>query len=168
MKRYQPLKDVVELIALCDINQPDKDEMFNILDQNTNNFYPETANEEGVARWEQMLGITPDGTLKERKFKLKSVINNYAPYTERRIKSMINTLIGEDKYTFDLNGYELEVRLQLGTKNNLKAVDELLNNTLPAHIQYLASLQYNSYSMLNYTHSDLGTMTHEDIKAGIL
>lgn len=168
MINYLPFKDVVELRALCEINQPDKDEMGERLIQDTDNIYPATADEMGVARWEKMLNITPDGTLKERKFKLKSVINNYAPYTERRIKGMIDNLIGVDKYTFDLNGYDLEVRLQLGTKSNLKAVDELLNNTLPAHIQYLASLQYNSYSMLNYTHSDLGTMTHEQIKAGIL
>lgn len=169
MKHYTPFKDVAEFNALCDINQVDKDEIKLILEQINDNFYPANADEEGVARWEKITGVKAEGTLNERKFKLKSVVNNHAPYTERRIKGMINNLVGEGNYTFNLTGLSLEVRLQLGTKSNLKTVEELLNNTLPAHLSYLASLQYNSNSMLmGMTHAQLSTMTHTHLKEGIL
>ena len=53
MINYLPFKDVVELRALCEINQPDKDEMGERLIQDTDNIYPATADEMGVARWEK-------------------------------------------------------------------------------------------------------------------
>lgn len=171
MINYLPpkLREYAEFNALCDMDESDRIKAS--FEQDTNNFYPlaEYVDNEGLERWEKITGITAEGNIKERQFNLKTVINNHAPYTERRIKGMINNLIGEGNHTFNMAGFTLTVKLSLGTKSNLKAVDMLLNNTLPAHIAYEASLQYNTNGDLStFTHSQLNTYTHQSLAEDII
>ncbi|MEG2597447.1 MAG: putative phage tail protein, partial [Oscillospiraceae bacterium] len=67
--------------------------------------FVETATENGVSRWEQMLNIAakPSDTLAERKFKILSLLSAQLPFTISSLQEQLKNLCGENGYRLSVN-----------------------------------------------------------------
>lgn len=130
------------------------------------------ATENGVNRWESMLGITPKAifTLDERKFQILAHLNKQLPYTLEALNYALTTLCGQDGYRLKLvpDKYELTVKLALKNENNMDAVRDLLENMVPANI--ICSIQmFNTQDILvDFTHGQLKNWTHDGLRKEVL
>ena len=133
-----------------------------------NQFLP-SADEWGISRWENILGISPKGTqsLEERRFTVLSRINEQLPYTVTQLRNMLGNLCGKGNFSVEIpeNSYQLVVRVWLEAKDNLQAVDALLRRVAPENLVIDLSLLYNTHAALApYTHAQLASYTHQGLK----
>lgn len=114
------------------------------------------ATENGVSRWESMLGISPKGTdtLDERKFRILSKLNQELPYTMRKLEQVLTTLCGPDGYSIELNAveYEIEVKLGLANHNNYGEVERTLKAMIPANLTQVVTLLFNTWEAVKSEH----------------
>ena len=132
----------------------------------------QNATENGVKRWEKILGITPKGTytLDERRFNVLARMNEQLPYTMKQLHSSLTSLCGEEGYSLKLNAdaYELIIKLALANENNIEAVESLLYKMLPANIVKNV-MMFNTYTILaDFTHEQLAAYTHKGVREEIL
>jgi hypothetical protein len=127
------------------------------------------ATENGVSRWEKILGIVPKATetLESRKFTILTRTSEQPPFTLTALEKQLETLCGAGNYevTRDVSAKILYVRVALAAKSNFNDVGVLLERIVPANMLIDLSLKYNQHErMTSYTHEALQSMTHEDIR----
>lgn len=137
------------------------------------NFFILSLNEYGCSRWEKILKIKVNDsyTLEDRRFNILTKLIGLRPYTKKKLKYLLDALVGEGNYTSNIDNREkiLEVNLGLAAKNQMRALEELLDNILPANMVIKTSLKYNKHEMLTkYTHQQLEKATHEQLREEVL
>lgn len=130
------------------------------------------ATENGVKRWEHILNITPKGTytLDERKFNILTRLNEQLPFTINTLQTSLESLCGADGYALklDTDDYHLIVKLALNNENNIEAVSVLLDKIVPANI-VKQIVTFNTHRILKeFTHGQLTTLTHKEVREEIL
>ncbi len=128
-----------------------------------------TATENGISRWENILGILPKATLSldDRRFAILSRLSQELPYSMGMLRRQMDALCGEGKYTLELRNkvYTLIVRIALVSRNSYDNVDSLLKRIVPANMIIDLSLLYNRHVMLKIcTHGQLKQYTHYGIR----
>ena len=161
-----------EIKAIMNAEQVETDTAWIGTENVLNDQFIQDATQNGVARYEKILGITPKSTytLDERKFNILAAMNVQLPYTVESLQSSLESLCGADGYTlvFDTDSYHMAVKLALNNANNLEAVKELLCNIIPANIVTDVGL-FNQYMVLGgYTHEQLATYTHQGVREEML
>lgn len=169
----QVLKEVRELKAITEAEQPEIADLWTALENALNDQFIEDATENGVNRLESILDIVPKATdtLDERKFKILTRFNEQLPYTFRTLEERLITLCGSDGFTMELfnTTYTLKVRLELVVKDHQDAVDSLLKRITPANLIIDLDLNYNQHSTLaNFTHSQISVYTHDQLRNEVL
>lgn len=137
-----------------------------------NDQYIQNATENGISRYEKILGITPKGTytLDDRRFNVLARMNEQLPYTLESLKNSLTSLCGKGGYSIrlDADKYELTVKLALANENSVAAVNLLLDKMLPANIVKKVML-FNTYAILgDFTHEQLSEYTHNELRTEIL
>lgn len=130
------------------------------------------ATENGVKRWEKIVGIIPKDTetLDERKLNVLARLNLRLPYTLRTLTEMLNVLCGADGYTLkvDENNYLLIIKLALSNEHNFSAVENLIRRVVPANLITKVGM-FNTHGILSdFTHGQLSAYTHTEIRKEIL
>jgi len=122
----------------------------------------------GIERWENILKLEHKGSVADRRLHIKSKVNQDGNYTFAKLKETLNTLCGgEDEYICELNAeeYKLIVKIQLTSMNMFDSVRELLNKVTPANLIIDLSLLYNQHqNFTTYTHSQLASFTHDELR----
>ena len=100
------------------------------IDRTLANMFIETADEYGIKRFEDMMGIYPEEgiTLDTRRFNVLNKWNNKVPYTEKELYNKLFSLCGSDKnfsITEHYDEYMIEITASIGVKG---AFDEVLNS----------------------------------------
>lgn len=170
----QFMKNYKETVAALEAENPE----FKILWEETNkvlyNHFITTADEYGISRFEEMLGITPnaDDTLEFRRAIVKSVWCSQIPYTENGLKDKLKILCGDSEnfvYEYDNNAYLLKIKLALSKKSMVNEVLNILNKMVPYNIQLNIELLYNTHKILSaYTHKDLKKYTYGELRDEVL
>lgn len=135
--RYINLKELLplylqaykELAAPMDAETPE----FQIIEAEHNriiaNRYIVTCDEEGIVRYEQLMGIQPkaDDTLEDRIFRCITKWNVCLPYNYAFLDQKLRELCGAE-YTLDLDiaGQTVTVKVGLAQKNQYDVVAEML------------------------------------------
>ena len=161
-----------EIKAIMNTEQVGFDNVWISSDEVMNNQFVTQATEGGVARYEQILGITPKATytLEERKFQVLARMNEQLPYTMKQLHSSLGSLCGEDGYTLklDYDTYTLGVKLGLANENNVQAVVELLDKMTPANIVKKVMLFNTHLILADFTHEQLAAFTHKELREAVL
>lgn len=109
------------------------------LDRKIANDYFETADEDGIARFEKLLGITPSASdsLEVRRLRVKTQWLNMIPYTMNTLRRKLDELVGKQgyalhedqlkQYIFGLDIYDKDDAL-------CDLIVEILNEWLPANL----------------------------------
>ena len=126
------------------------------------------ADEYACSRWEAMLGIVPsqDATLEERQFVIYVKMFQVAPYSIRKLQSILDGLLGEGESAIvrDVGNQTLNVTLDLSSRFKSAAIEELLDNIVPANMILNTSIAYTTYdNMANHAHEELSDYTHDEI-----
>lgn len=161
-----------EVAAIMNTEQQEFDLAWQNAENTLADQFVTTATVNGVKRWEKIFGIIPKASdaLEERRFVILSKMNEQPPYTMEALKSVLNTLCGEDGYSIHLNTdkYELTVKLALSNEKNYATVMDLLDRILPANLVRKISM-YNTYSILSeFTHKQLANYTHDELRKDVI
>lgn len=175
LTRYLPdvLKDVKEMRAIMEAETPEIRAIWAACEDCMNDQFIAEATENGVARREKILGITPytTDTLDDRKFRLLAKYNEDTPYTRNRLKNMLTSLCGSDGYyvTFLTNSFTVNVKVALAVKKQKDVIEELLERELPYNMVFSVELLYNTWAqVIPYTWGAAHALTWKDIKEEVL
>ena len=127
------------------------------------------ANEQGLARWERMLGIRPRGTdsMEVRRVAVLARLNEQLPFTERTLRLMLDGVCGPGGYTLEIiyREYRVFVRVHLWEKRAMDEAAALLGRVVPANMVIDLGLRYNTHRMLRpRLHRMLRGTTHRALR----
>lgn len=140
LRWYYPsvVANAKEFEAIAAIENPELCALWKELWQIFSNSFVMSTDINGIKRWEDMLGVTskPDSTLLDRQRKILAIINASVPYTERKLISILDALIGEGAWEMDLNtvAETLGITVNLGKSNAVIGVLSFLRPIIPANI----------------------------------
>ncbi len=166
------LRNVKEYEAILTLaEQPEMVELWKAEENALNDQFVVDATENGVSRWEKVLGIVPKATdnLDVRKFSILTRINEQIPFTITTLKEQLKSLCGEDGYevNLDASNFILSVRVALTAKSNFDDVNSLLKRVVPANLIVDLSLKYTNHDAIaSYTHKQLKSYTHYQLRNG--
>lgn len=102
------------------------------------------ADEKGIRRWEDMLGIIPMGSLEDRRLKVYIEWNSNVIWTDRTLRRFLDLFLGERTYEMDLiyDKYALKIKVYFGSTNVTTNVlmDELMQ-IIPANIAMFTTVE---------------------------
>ena len=136
LKEYLPdvLKDVQEMRAIMEAETPEVQAIWDACEDCMNDQFISEATENGVARREKMLGITPfaTDTLDDRKLRLLSRYNENIPYTRKSLAALLESLCGAGGYilTITTATFTVNVKVALGVKKQETIISETLERIL--------------------------------------
>ncbi|MCD8209181.1 MAG: YmfQ family protein [Bacteroidales bacterium] len=140
---YLPLylRDFSELTATLEAEDPEFVLVWNASDRALNNMFILTADEYGISRYEQLLGLTAyeDDDLETRREIVLSAWVSSLPYTIRMLAEKLGQICGD--YVFSIEhdfdvGYSLTITTNLESAGKLAEVESLLAAMVPANIVY--------------------------------
>lgn len=131
------------------------------------------ANEQGLARWERMLGIRPRGTdsMEVRRVAVLARLNEQLPFTERTLRLMLDGVCGPGGYTLEIiyREYRVFVRVHLWEKRAVDEAAALLGRVVPANMVIDLGLRYNTHRMLRpRLHRMLRGTAHRALREEVL
>ncbi|MDD3251908.1 MAG: DUF2313 domain-containing protein [Lachnospiraceae bacterium] len=132
-----------------------------------------TATENGVRRWEKILGVMPRGTatMEERRFFILSRLAEELPYTMSRLRQQMEALCGEKGFDIVLRNeeYLLVVRVALTARSSYEDVNAMLRRVVPANMVVDISLLYNQHGKLGkFTHGQMAEWTQYQLRNEVL
>ena len=164
LKEYLPdvLKDVQEMRAIMEAETPEVQAIWDACEDCMNDQFISEATENGVARREKMLGITPfaTDTLDDRKLRLLS-----------RYNENIESLCGAGGYilTITTATFTVNVKVALGVKKQETIISETLERILPYNMVFTVELLYNTWAKVKpYKWSEVKPLTWKDLKEEVL
>jgi hypothetical protein len=174
--KYLPpvIRGVQEYIAICDIaEQPEFEAFWGSVDNVFNDQFVQSATENGVKRWEKILGLYPKSTdsLDTRKAAILARLNEDLPYTERRLREMLDMLCGTDGYILTVDGlnYKIYLGIKVKAKDFFDAAKTLIEKVLPANMVLNFEQRSNTYQEVSmFTHRYLSYKTHDQIRNEVL
>lgn len=124
-----------------------------------------TAESHGLTQWETILDIIPaiDDTIDDRRFNILLALAGQRPYTEIKLRELLNGICGEGNYRIveDYKNYNVHFKVSLGVKKQRDAVSKLLRDLIPMNLIYDVDLLYNRHiDLARYTHKELAQFTH--------
>jgi len=103
-----------------------------------NNQFMLTCDEDGISRFEEMLGLTSysEDSLESRISRVITRWNDSLPYTIKSLAERLKTLCGEDGYmiTPNFNDYELNIWVRLSMSGQVDELDYMLNYIIPVNL----------------------------------
>lgn len=175
LKEYLPeaLKDVVEMRAIMDAETPAVSAIWDACEDCMNDQFISEATENGIARRENMLRITPftTDTIEDRRFRLLARYNENVPYTRKSLSALLESLCGADGYTLQITTatFNVFVKVALTAKKQVAVIVETLERILPYNMEFSVELLYNAWEKLEpYTWADLPSLTWKEIKEEVL
>lgn len=167
------MQEYLEIKAIMAAEQAEIDALWSSVEQAFADQFIMDATEYGVMRWESMLNISPKATdtLDERKFRILTRLNQELPYTLTRLREVLTTLCGVNRFAIDLqaNEYSITIKLGVGSHNKYAEVQNLLYKMIPANLTQYIDFLYNTHQMVGLCrHIDLAAFTHEQVRNEVL
>lgn len=173
LNRMPPyLKELKEFQEISRVMNPFLDDLRFAIDRLIINNYLNEMDEGACSRWESILNLKVynTDTLDDRRFRIISKHTTLIPYTERRLKEMINTLVGIENYILDIDTKKMHVncKINLGVKKQMNVVKKLLDGVIPLNMTINVELLYNTHETLSrYTHKQLSNYNHEQLREDV-
>lgn len=153
LKKYLPefineIKEFQELDRVCSV---EIDELREKLLQLQNNQFIETANEEGLRKYEQMLNIAYVEDEAVRRFNILNKYNSTIPFTMMWLTNTLNTTLGKRNFLLDMNynKYTLTISVVASKEHLISSLYKDLRKKIPCNlvlnITTLAPVQMDNY-----------------------
>lgn len=167
------IQEFVEMRQIMNAEQDEIDMLFSHAENALDDQFIMYATEEGVKRWESIMGITPKGTdtLDTRKFRLMLRLYQELPYTMTKLEESLTNICGAGNFSVNLQPaeYHIEIKLALKSKSEYQEVVELLARMIPANLTQFIQIMYNNGEVIGqFTHAELSAFTHEHLRNEVL
>ncbi|MEH7522023.1 putative phage tail protein [Bacillus sp. JJ1503] len=167
------LHEIKELVEIANVENKLLEATWQAIEDSFNNRFIMLATEEGLARREKMLKIKVPATdsIETRRFRLLTRYQEQAPYTNRVLKQLLDSLLGEGQYELkrDVAAKTINVKIELTVKGQFDAVVVMLERITPQNMILTVELRFNQNSKLaNYTHAQLAAFTHRHLREEVL
>lgn len=167
------LLEIKELKAIAGVENPILESLWRMIDATLNNQFIITADEEGISRYEKMLGlqVSDSDTLETRIFRVLARYQEQAPYTYRTLRLILDSLLGVGNYTMERNVAEkwLTVKIELIVKRQFEAVEETLERMVPQNMILTVELRFNQWGKIKQkTWGELLSKTWREVKEEVL
>ena len=144
------IQDIDEFKKLANAEQSEID----IFNQKVKQFPKEimvnTATNVGLNRYESMLGLRKMSTTELRRTHILQNLNNSLPFTLQYLKGLLKSVIGENDYWLEIEGYHLELGVISTKEELLEMLREDLRKKIPANmgatVKVLESIGTNCYT----------------------
>lgn len=129
-----------------------------------------TADEKGIAAYEELFEILPDVTTEDLAFRRLRLMNRNLtkpPFTLEYLLDQLDRLCGNDKYTvaLDNNHYRITIRLELTVRQMFDEVVIVVKRIMPANLLTIVELRFRQHREVGqYTHRQLKFFTHREIR----
>lgn len=133
------LRNIKEFKEIAKTEEPELRYILEAIDRTLANMFIETADEYGIKRFEDMMGLYPNkgDSLETRRFNVLIKWNDKVPYTDKELYNRLLSLCGgADKFeiTEKYKEYLIEIVTHLGVNGAFDAVTNLLEEMLPCNI----------------------------------
>lgn len=165
----QSFKQLQELTKVEDLFLNNLKENVNLSLKNT---FILDADELAITHFEKIVGITPsfNDNLETRRLNVFTRFNQKLPYTISSLKDTLNTIIGQENYSIDLdyNNFKLDIFLKANVKNKVYILKNILEFVLPLNIIFDINIKYNTWKAVKkYTWREVYQNTWGTLKERI-
>ena len=145
------LTEFKENIVLLDAENPEFEFLWKSFDRILKNEYISTADEYGLSRFEDIVGIKPlaDDTLESRRSRVLSRWFNHIPLTLKGLKKRLALICGEQGYDVKIKDYTVTISVYTrfdSQKEEIKKLMEEINpSNMIANLIYEKALTFNIF-----------------------
>lgn len=141
-KKFQEL-DKVETIEL--------EKIINSFSSLEHNQFLETATEEGIYRYEKMVGIIPKATesLEIRRGRLLNKFSTYVPYNRHWLNNRLDSVLGKNKHEHHVEDDLLTLKTSADEIDTIKSLRRELRKDIPATMDIRIGLERSSEHMMH-------------------
>ncbi len=171
LKGYLPeiLKDVTEIRAIMDAETPEVQAIWQACEDCMNDQFITEASENGIARREKMLSITPfaTDTIEDRRFRLLTRYNENIPYTRKSLAQLLESLCGSGGYALNIAtaAFTVNIKVALAAKKQVAIITDMLERVLPYNMVFTVELLYNMWEKVKpYTWGEVKPLTWKQLK----
>lgn len=154
LKKYLPefiggIKEFQELDKTVSV---EIDELREKLYQLQNNQFIESATDEGLRRYEQLMGLSCTGDIEMRRFNILNKYNSTIPFTLTWLTNMLNTTLGKGNFLLDMNynQYTLTISVVTSKEHLISSLYKDLRKKIPCNlvlnITTLAPVEIDNYT----------------------
>ena len=137
------LRQLKEFKEIAKAEEPEIELLLQACERALDNFFIETADEEGLARFEKIMSIIPEAgeTLDTRRFNALVKWNDNTVYTEATLENLLTSICGEGKYSLTkrYDEYVLEVSTTVSVAGAYELVSQLLETIIPCNMVVILS-----------------------------
>lgn len=133
------LRKIKEFKEIAKTEEPELRYILEAIDRTLANMFIETADEYGIKRFEDMMGLYPEAgdSLETRRFNVLVKWNDKVPYTDKELYNRLISLCGSaDNFTIEehYTEYYLDINTHLGIAGVFDAMAKLLEDMLPCNL----------------------------------
>lgn len=166
-------QEIIEMRVIMAAEQKEFERLWTEIDNTKKDQFLVTATENGIARWERMLKISPKATdtIEERRLRILAKVNEQLPFTKVTLAQSLTALCGEGGYKLEIQygEYRVRVLVALTARKMVDEVQKLLQRVLPANLLIEVTLLYNTWERLeSKTWEELESKTWDEILEGEL
>lgn len=154
---------VLEMNRLLQVEQFQIDEFNDMVERQAANQYVMTADRDGIAVWEQLVGIEvrPSFDLETRRYDVLARLLPPKPLTIRYLRSVLEGLNIRAKLSVDQSKLHVTVSMSTTDQNAAGRLQKLLNGMLPANMTFTA---LNNDVNTNVGEEYVGIGSHNSVK----
>lgn len=132
------LRQLKEFKEIAKAETPELKYILEQIERTLNNMFIETADEYGIKRFEDMMGIYPEAgaSLETRRFNVLVKWNDKVPYTEKELYNRLISICGDDNFSVnpDYKNYFVEVITHLGIEGAFDTISSILQDMIPCNL----------------------------------
>lgn len=162
-----------EFRAVCQAENPERDIIWDSLEEIMDDQFAGSLRETGCSRWEGMLNLESGQgeELSARRLRILARLNEQLPFTRKALKSMLDLLCGKGLYqlTIQEGDYFVEVAIALEVKGCAPEVGDLLERVLPCNLTLSVTFIWNTHRVLSaFTHRQLSAYTQRELREEVV
>ena len=142
------LQEILEFQLITKAEQPEVNRLRETLQGVYENQFYDLARQDGIARYEEILNVTPGfgDSLELRRLRVKSKMTMQLPYTMRVLRLKLEQLFGPDQFDLILHNeiYELAIYSDLTDSGKRKLLKQLLKEMVPCNLWIVYGMQAGS------------------------
>lgn len=133
------LRQLKEFKEIAKAEEPELRYLLEACDSTLNNFFISTADEQGISRFESMIGIFPDegADLDTRRLAVLAKWGTKEVYTDKWLYDKLLSICGsEDKFSISphYEEYAIDITVKLGVRGVVEIISSLLSDVLPCNL----------------------------------
>ena len=175
LKSYLPLfiQEYFQIQHIMNAEEPEIQGLVNELETVKDNIFVTSASEKGIERFEKMLDLksSSNDTLQARIARVMARYTSVTTYTMGGLIERLDAICGADNYIleFNPNEYRINIAFSLRVKNVMNIIDEMMRDMIPANMECIYKLQYNTHETLSkYPSYILEQLTHRELSDCII